>query len=423
MSEKIVDALAKIKQLYLENVYNNDPRQKIVESQMNEIKKYSDNLKENIDSKEQILNAIKMWKNSGTPNSDESSNNVEMVMKAISPPVNENIFYSWRDSVNESILNEINDISDNKMVKEKKVDNYTGKKPVVTINPEMNIELNSESILIKSEQLSEEFVQESIDIATDYLIQEGLDDAAIEKLIEEIGPVEFTDWVMEFGFENLLEWRRGPDGSKVRGSQLSKSGKHISTLKGGAKSSAIRGTQEHKSRKSDRESTSTTSNMTSALRSQSNTSRTSKQSTQAKPAKKSSGFFANAMERDRAAKAKARELVGQTVKTAQNVGRTAAKFGSEVRAPFESKAGRNVQAAIIKGLRRGTAAARDVVAKEVARRRVATNEEFDIWVDNLLEEGYDLSEYTWDELYEEFEALSKRTELVERVIEFVRESR
>jgi hypothetical protein len=28
--------------------------------------------------------------------------------------------------------------------------------------------------------------------------------------------------------------------------------------------------------------------------------------------------------------------------------------------------------------------------------------EFESWVNNLLEEGYDLSDYTWDELYENY---------------------
>ena len=35
-------------------------------------------------------------------------------------------------------------------------------------------------------------------------------------------------------------------------------------------------------------------------------------------------------------------------------------------------------------------------------------EEFESWVNNLLDEGYDLSEYTWDELYEEYEDLYEK---------------
>jgi hypothetical protein len=34
--------------------------------------------------------------------------------------------------------------------------------------------------------------------------------------------------------------------------------------------------------------------------------------------------------------------------------------------------------------------------------------QFKEWVENLLEEGYDLSEYTWDELYEEYEEIQEK---------------
>jgi hypothetical protein len=45
------------------------------------------------------------------------------------------------------------------------------------------------------------------------------------------------------------------------------------------------------------------------------------------------------------------------------------------------------------------------LAAGVRRRRDAEkNEEFELWVDSLIEEGYDLSEYTWDEMYDIYEA-------------------
>lgn len=37
-------------------------------------------------------------------------------------------------------------------------------------------------------------------------------------------------------------------------------------------------------------------------------------------------------------------------------------------------------------------------------------EAFEIWVNDLLEEGYDLSDYTWDEIYEIFEETAKEKE-------------
>jgi hypothetical protein len=40
-------------------------------------------------------------------------------------------------------------------------------------------------------------------------------------------------------------------------------------------------------------------------------------------------------------------------------------------------------------------------AGDVAARRAAAlkKEEFELWVNSLVEEGYDLSDYTWDEMY------------------------
>jgi hypothetical protein len=56
------------------------------------------------------------------------------------------------------------------------------------------------------------------------------------------------------------------------------------------------------------------------------------------------------------------------------------------------------------------------VSKEEAIRRVRNkeyNEEFELWVNDLLDEGYDLSDYTWDEMYESYlnEATRMRKEL------------
>jgi hypothetical protein len=142
--------------------------------------------------------------------------------------------------------------------------------------------------------------------------------------------------------------------------------------------------------------------MTAALKSQAKT--VSKK----EPPSPKKGFFASAIERDKAAKQKAGELIRQTVQTAQKAGQAASRFGSEVRSPFETPGGRKFQAALIKGIRTGSRAARDMVAKEVARRKVGMKEEFETWVDDLIQEGYDLSSYTWDELYEEYEELYEK---------------
>jgi hypothetical protein len=418
MSEKIVNALAQMKQVYLEEVGHNDLEQKRINEeciQINEFKKlkldpvgeedsdvdndgdvdssdrYLKNRRNvvtrevNSDLEKEILKAMKRLKKGGTPNSDESADNVEKIMRSISglrPPVKENVYYSWRDDVDESLLWEIIDELEQKQVKEKKVNNYSGKDPVVSVNPEMK----TESVLLDSEELGEDFIEEAIDIATEYLCEEGLSDQDVEELIDELGVEEFSEWVMQLGYETLLEWRRGPDGSRISGSQVSKSGKHISTLKGGAKASAIRATPEHKRRKEEREREppSTPSGMTSALKSRAQVAKKPDNKDSTPVVKK----LATSPENIRSTQRGALDTVARGVLSATKGHQRAMEIRKKG-GTLAQQLGGGAVAAIGSFIKKGTS-------------------HFKEWVDNLLEEGYDLSGYTWDELYEEYEDLQEK---------------
>ncbi len=461
MSEKITNALAEMKQVYLEQVgHNNLEKQRLDEEvkQINEFKKtkldpvgeedddinndgkvnstdsYLRNRRRVITSKikessesDQIETHMNDLVSDETEKSNEAALNVLKVLKTISslkpqPQVKESTHYSWRDTVDESILWEIIDDTQQKQVKEKKVNNYSGKEPVITVNPEFN----TESVIIDTVELNEDFIQESIDIVTDYLCEEGFSVEQIQYLIEDVGVEEFSEWVIEFGYETLCEQqafqgelltskgqaRKNPEVSKRAGASTPVShtpSKSEPEKKSSATSSpgqlslnltpkAVRRTRvQGKVVPGSR----TASKPSAAAPSP------SKPSAAAPEPKK--GFFASAIERDRAARQKAGDLIKQTVQTAQKAGQAASKFGSSVREPFETtKAGRNLQAALIKGLRTGSRAVRDAAAKEVAKRRVGIKEEFESWVEDLLDEGYDLSDWTWDELYEEYEELCEK---------------
>lgn len=437
MSEKIVNALAQMKQVYLESVSHNDLEQKRINEeriQINEFKKpkldpvgdedsdvdndgdvdssdsYLQNRRNVVTSKvngdleKEIIKAMKRLKNGSTPNSDESADNVQKMMYSISglrPPVKENTYYSWRDTVDESLLWEIIDELEQKQVKEKKVNNYSGKDPVVSVNPEMK----TESFLIDSEELNEDFIEESIDIATEYLCEEGLSVEEVEELIDELGVDEFSEWVMQLGYETLLEWRRGPDGTRIKGSQVSKSGKHISTLKGGAKASAIRATPEHKRRKDDRESPSTPSGMTSALKSQAQVAK--------KPATKISTPVAK---KTKVSRPPGQERIIKGVKSIAQSATSPENIRSTVRGALDTVARGALSAT--KGHQRAMEIRKKggTLAQQLGGGAGAAigsffkkgTSQFKEWVENLLEEGYDLSEYTWDELYEEYEDLQEK---------------
>ena len=53
--------------------------------------------------------------------------------------------------------------------------------------------------------------------------------------------------------------------------------------------------------------------------------------------------------------------------------------------------------------------------------------QFKEWVDQLLDEGYDLSDLTWDDLYDEYiqiqDILEEKEDLAEKVIDFIRKNR
>jgi hypothetical protein len=181
------------------------------------------------------------------------------------------------------------------------------------------------------------YKQEDIEFVADYLIAEGLNEYGIDLLIEDMGIDDFCDFVDEISSEEfLVEWRRGAGGTKVRGSGMSKSGKSIGSLKGGAKSAAIRASAEHKSRKAARDAEpSKSSGMTSALKSQSKVAMAKKsqpatKSTPTQTKEKAKGGILGAL------KARAEKdiaSVRQSVNTARQVG---ARRAAEVKATYDA---------------------------------------------------------------------------------------
>jgi hypothetical protein len=417
MSEKIVNALAEMKRVYIEEVSHKNLLQQKIDEEAVQIQEYKkpkldpvgkedDDIDNDGDSDETDSYLLNRRKVRSDEIDDEKEKDVDKKEDDDEKPkkkksVKESRYYSWRDTIDEDTLLELVDSEEQKQIKEKKVNNYTGKDPVVTINPEVK----TESVLLDSEELDEDFIQESIDIVSDYLCEEGLTLEEIEDLIDEVGVEEFSEWVLQFGYESLLSEARA-GGVKIapvtaKGDQFKKTKSNPQGIPQGRSLDRLKKLKADRKAREEKASQEKPSGMTAALKSQSSVAAK-------KPESKSKGFMASALERDRKAKEKTKELIGKTLQTAGKIGQTASKFGSSVREPFETKAGRNLQATLIKGFRSGTRAARDFAAKEVAKRKVGMKEEFETWVDDLLQEGYDLSSYTWDELYEEYEELQEK---------------
>lgn len=55
-----------------------------------------------------------------------------------------------------------------------------------------------------------------------------------------------------------------------------------------------------------------------------------------------------------------------------------------------------------------------------APAKVSENQEFEMWVNSLVEDGYDLSDYTWDDMYEMYvNAGENESDLFDYILEYL----
>ena len=209
----------------------------------------------------------------------------------------------WRQDLHEVISKSTN--ADVKKISEKNVDNK------IVINPE----------------LKEEFFFKSIEIATEYFYEQGLNSTGLDILIEDLGLEEFAQFVFELGEEfTLTEARAGG----VRIEPKTKGGKSVGELKGGAKTAAIKRLRKEKeTRRQSEKSSSNSSGMKAALQRQSAVANAKKQQPAKKPLKDriAKGVlgavkaYQQGMERHRAATATASKAVKVAAKGATEFGK------------------------------------------------------------------------------------------------------
>lgn len=140
-----------------------------------------------------------------------------------SKKVNENFipefegYYDWRSTVSEDIQAAIEEL-DGDQIEEKPVNNYAkGKngKTVVTINPTINIGEAASSLGGEVLQESELSLDDVIEIATEYFCQEGLNAEGVEMVIEELGSESFSEFVIDLAEDYLLTEGRTLLGKKT----------------------------------------------------------------------------------------------------------------------------------------------------------------------------------------------------------------
>jgi len=322
-------------------------------------------------------------------------------------------FSDWRNELYESIgdIESEIDASKEKQIVEKPVKNK------IEINPSISV---AEQVLYV-EELNENFIYEAVELATEFFYSNGINDNGIELIAEELGEAQFIDYVFGIADELSLseeylsektrlqkeiEKKGGAAPRQTVGSGKNK-GMHYSQLKKEdpkAFNRAISSTKQHK----ERQASGSTEQRSSRKRKYHGPAQREKlaknitmdrgniatqnakqtQSTK-KPNKTAigsalmgalgfAGKVADAtragIERHNTATKQFGKAASQTANTAgkiaTNVGRAAQEFGSGARAPFETKAGRNLQAGLIRGARALTKAAVNTAAKEYARQKV-----------------------------------------------------
>lgn len=425
--------------------------------------------------------------------------------------------YDWRSTIDEDIQAAIDDLEADQIV-EKPVNNYVktkNGKPVVTINPTLNIKEEVEEMGGQVVYLNEDsyLLEDVIDVVSERFYQEGYSSYDVEDLIEELGEDGFAEYAFDI-FEDCVLSEARAGGSRIepvttKGTPFKKTKTNPKGIPTGKSLRRLQSLKAERRANEEEFSSKKPSGLTAALRSQSAqvaaaktpsvaslpparepqpsrrqrrpsdpwagsvnrpiTPRVTTQSTRAlppargraiaalpparepqssrhetalgrlqnaaqgkigtevriaPPAKsatsstpKPQGRLAQVMEKGRKDIETTKQLVGQTLQAAQKAGKVAKEFGTGAAAGIEdarramgleTQTGRNLQALLIKGGRRGLRAARDVVAKELARHRAGIKEDFVIWLDSIIDEGYDIADYTMSELYEEYEYLYEK---------------
>jgi hypothetical protein len=260
-------------------------------------------------------------------------------------------FSNWRQDLKEviGVDDEIASRNQTQVKERNDINNYGGKKPVVKINPEVTEKTEIlGGHIVESFELDESYVDQAIDIATNFFYNCGLNENGIDVVIEELGEEKFNEFVFDLAEEyNLTEARRSG-----RIEPVTTTGKPVKELKGGPKTSSIKRLRKEKAKRREEEekaSAAKPSGLTAALKSQSETAKKIKvdrvkkatekaKETQApsnKPRQKSiqdrvAGFILKGIERDRAARQTASKLASETGKTL----RKAASVGSRATSEF-----------------------------------------------------------------------------------------
>ena len=139
-------------------------------------------------------------------------------------------FSNWREDLKEVVSSVSDEISSRKekQITEKPVNNYKDK--IVVINPTFN-EKNDilGGTILEAFELNEEYLNEAVDIATEFFYNCGLNENGVDIVIEELGEETFSEFVFELSEEYFLSEELKKSESKVKTSKAPKGTKQYAT--------------------------------------------------------------------------------------------------------------------------------------------------------------------------------------------------
>ena len=315
-------------------------------------------------------------------------------------------FSNWRSDLVE-IAGEISNVKQTEITDKKKVDNYLGKDPVVKINPEF-VEGYSFQF-IEETVLTEEYLNQVVEIATEFFYNCGLNENGVDIVIEELGEEKFNEFVFDLVEEYFITEELKKSESKVKTSKAPKGTKQYQTTnkrvakQGGTQtqmqSPDISGTIKKKNIGQKITADKVNNAVKTALKKQSPSSEKSRP----------------------AGQERIRNVVSDTVKraTSPEARKTATKSaGNLAKGALDTAARVGLSAweghkAAMKKRKEGASTAQQLGSGAgQALRSFFTKgtQQFREWVNNLIEEGYDLSDWTAEELYEEYGYLCEKAE-------------
>ena len=388
MSDRIVESLNEMKQIYLESVSGlviseRDEYLQYIEEKNKKMKKGEDE-KEEDDTEEDDEEEDDEENDDGDKPKrwwDDDGDGVGYEKGEVGGSFKkkkkmDESFSDWRSELYEKVGDVEADIEDSK----RQVKERSNIKNKVDINPNVNI---SEGV-----ELSEEYIEDIIDIAAEYFYEQGLNEEGLQMVIEDLGIDKFLEYIFCISEDFVL--------TEARAARKRKGGKSYEEIKAeiDAKEKA-KAAKKEKAKAAKKKPTA--AQKVTVSRGEESVKKAVATQPKSRPvldalargimgaAKTASTQYQQGMQRHRQAMTTAQKTAKTAGKVVSTASKAASEIGSGMRAPMETPAGRKVQAALIKGARRATKAAVNAAARETAKRRVGVKEEIEAFLQEKAE--------------------------------------